>query len=317
MNRRTAIDCLRRGFLSTRANLGLLWLRLLQELLVALLIIGSFLPPLLVLGGAALLEGEWNESAVEGWITGLADQLPGKVLALTLAVVASLVIGLLAVVVWGWFEGGILGVLIAAERQALPGAENRAGGWRWFRTLSLHDFSGWAGRYVWRYFWFFHLAMTVGLVLLLFMMLLVFGAVYGNESWGPGAAIGIGCGGALPLVFAFLIFVLWVSVAQPAVALEGSGALRGSSLALRIVGRRLGASLLILLVMVVAALLVGTVFAVGQGVAGLFVQDSFGALITLYAVFSLLQMVIGAAINVFGLAAYSSLVVAEAGGPPR
>jgi len=315
--KRTAIDCLRRAALSIRANFGLVWLRLLQELLFAVLFVASLVPPLVVLGGAALFEGEWSEAALEGWIAGLGDQLAGVALPLTLAVLASLVIGLLVVMVWGWFEGGVLGVLVAAERQAVPGAEDRAGGWRWFRTFSLRDFSGWGGRYLWRFFWFFHLAFTVLLVLLLLMLLLVLGAVYGGESWGPGAAFGIGCGGALPLVFLFLVYALWFNVAQPAVALEESGAVRGSSLGLRIVGRRLGASLLILLVAIVAAVGVGLFFSIGQWTAALFAQDSFTALITIYLVFGLLQMVVGAVVNLYVLAAYTSLVVAEAGGAPR
>lgn len=318
MNRRTAITCLHRGFLSTRANLGLVLLRFVQDLVVALLFIASFVPPVLVLGGLALIEGgEWSEAAIEAWIAGLGDALAGRVGALALAVVASLVIGLLAVVVWGWFQGGVLGVLVAAERQARPGAENHAGGWRWFRTFSLRDFSGWGGRYLWRFFWFFHLAMTVGLLLVLLVLLVVLGAVYGSESWGPGAALGIGCGGALPLVFLFLVYALWFGAAQPAVALEGSGPLRGSSIALRIVGRRLGAAFLILLVVAVAGIVIGLVAGFGQMAVGLVLEQSFAVWLSLYLVFTLLQMVFGSVISVYMLASYTSLVVAEVGGAPR
>jgi hypothetical protein len=314
---RSAIDCLRRGFLSTRANWGLLPLKVLQDLLVTLLFVASFLPPVVVLGGLALFAGEWSETALEDWLAGLAGELGARLVPFLLAVLASLVIGLAAVAVWAWFEGGILGVLVAAERQAHPRAADRPGAWGWFKTFSLRDFSGWGGRYLWRFFWFFHLALTASLVFVLLVGLLVLGAVYGNESWGPGAALGIGCGGALPLAFALLVYGLWYSAAQPAVALEGSGTLRGSALGLRVVGRRLGASFLILLVVAVVAVVVYLVLGLGQMGAGLFLEDRFGAWIALYVVFSLVQMAFGAALSVFLLAAYTSLVVAEAGEAPR
>jgi hypothetical protein len=317
MNRRSAIDCLRRGFLSTRANLGLLPLKALQDLLVTLLIVASLLPPFLVLGGQVLLEGGWSEAALEGWLAGLGDEVASRMAPVALAIVASLVIGLLAVLVWGWFEGGLLGILVAAERQARPGAEDHAGGWRWFRTFSLRDFSGWGGRHLWRFFWFFHLTMTAALVLVVIGLLLALAAVYGGESWGAGAAFGIGCGGALPLAFAFLVYALWFSAAQPAVALEGSGAVRGSALGLRVVGRRLGAALLLLLVMMVVATVVGIALAVGQGMTGLLIEDSLGAWVALYLSFFLVQVALGAALNVFILASYSALVVAEVGGEPQ
>lgn len=315
--RRTAVDCLRRGFLSSRANWGLVPMKLLQDLLLSVLLIASFVPPLLVLGGFVLLEGGFSEAALQDWIAGLGDEIATRVVPLVLAVVASLVIGLLAVVVWAWFEGGMLGVLVAAERQALPRAEDAPGGWRWFRTFTLRDFSGWGGRYLWRYFWFFHLALTVSLVFAFLLALLLVGAVAGNERWGPGAAIGIGCGGALPLVFAVVVYALWFSAAQPAVALEGSGSVRGSALGLRVVGRRLGASLLIGLTFLVVLTVVYMVLALGNFAAELFLKSSVAAWLTVYLSVTLVQLAVSSALNVYLLAAFSSLVVAEAGGEPQ
>lgn len=313
---RSAIDCLRRGFHSTRANWGLLPLKLLQDLLFTVLLLVSFLPPVLVLGGMALLDAGWDEAALTDWLTGLPDELATRLVPFSLAVLASLVLGLLAVVVWGWFQGGLVGTLVAAERQALPRAEDRAGGWRWFRTFSLRDFSGWGGRHLWRFFWFFHLALTVSLVFMLLLVLLVVGAVFGQEAWGPGAALGIGCGGALPLVFLLVVYGLWYTAAQPAVGLEGSGPLRGSVLALRLVGRRLGASLLVALTVIVAAVVVWVALALAQTGVGLFLEENFAAWLVTYLAFTLIQMVVNAAFGVYLLAAFSALVVAESGQEP-
>ena len=316
--KRNAIDCLRRGFHSTRANWGLIPMKFLGDLVFAVLLIVSFLPPIVVLGGMALFEGGWSEAALEEWILNLPDELPTMLGPLLLAVLGSLVLGLLAVVVWGWFQGGLLGVLVAAERQAHPRAQDQPGGWRWFRTFSLRDFSGWGGRYVWRFFWFFHLALTVSLVFVLLLALLALGAVYGNEAWGPGAAVGIGCGGLLPLLFLGLVYALWYTAAQPAVALEGSGPVRGSKLALRVVGRRLGASFLILLVVVVISMVVGMGFFLAQTASSLALQEDYLVpFLVTYGLLYLLQMMISSALSVYFLASFGSLVVAEATEAPR
>lgn len=313
---RSAIDCLRRGFHSTRANWGLLPLKILQDLLFTVLLLVSFLPPVMVLGGMALLEGKWSEAAFRDWIEALPDQVFVAAAPLALSVAASLVLGLLAVVVWGWFQGGLVGTLVAAERQAPPRAEDRAGGSAWFRTFSLRDFSGWGGRHLWRFFWFFHLALTVSLVFLLLLVLLVVGAVFGQEAWGSGAAFGIGCGGSLPVLFLLVVYALWYTAAQPAVALEGSGTLRGSALGLRVVGRRLGASLLVGLTVIVAAVVVWVALALAQTGVGLFLEENFAAWLVTYLAFTLIQMVLNAAFGVYLLAAFSALVVAEAGQEP-
>lgn len=312
----TAIDCLRRGFHSTRANWGLLPLKVLQDLLFTVLLLVSFLPPVVVLGGMALLDEEWSEATFQEWLLGLPDELAARLAPFALSVLASLVLGVLAVIVWGWFQGGLVGTLVAAERQAVPRAEDRTGGWRWFRTFSLRDFSGWGGRHVWRFFWFFHLAVTVSLLFVLLLVLLIFGAAMGQEAWGAGAAFGIGCGGSLPLLFLLVIYFLWFSAAQPAVALEGSGPVRGSVLGLRVVGRRLGGSFLVGLAVFVVAVTFGMGLGLTQAAVGMVLEERFAAWLVTYLIFTLIQIVGNAAITVYLLAAFTALVVAEAGKEP-
>jgi len=316
--KRSAIDCLRRAALSTRANSGLVLLALLQSFLFTLLFVVSLLPLVAVLGGMALLSSEWTVGAVEDWLAGLESgaSLPGLVPVL-LALLASMLVGLLAVVVWGWFQGGMLGVLVAAERQAPSGAENRAGAWRWFRTFTLRDFSGWAGRYMWRFFWFFHLTATVCLLLVLAGTLIAFAVGVGYQTWGASAAYGIGCGASLPLLFASVVYVLWNLTALPAVALPESGTAKGARLGLRLVGRRPGAVLLVFLAFFVFSMVAWIGISVVQMGAGLLVPDDTLSWALVYVLFSLVQWLASSLLSVYGNAAYASLVVAEAGEASR
>lgn len=309
---RPAIDCLRRAGLSLRANWGLVLLTVLQNLVVGLLFVASLVPPFLVLGAAALLRGGWDAAALEEWASNVAAGLAGQYGALALAILASILLGLLAVLVWGWFQGGIFGTLVAAERQALPDAQKRAGGAQWFRTFGWREFSGWGTRYVWRFFWFFHLSLTIGLLLMLVALLIVFAVVFGFERWGAGAAYGIGCGAALPFFFALVVFGVWNLTAQPAVALPESGVLRGAAAGLRVIGRRPGATLLIVGVLLVMSLTIGLAVFVTEASLGVLVSDQMAAWVVLYVLLNLLQWLLSTAIGVYGRAAFTSLVVAQA-----
>lgn len=312
MIRRSAVDCLRRAGLSLRANRALVLLTLLQSVVVGVLFVASLVPPFLVVGGMALFEREWTAAAAEEWLLGLGTALAGQLVPLVLALLASLLLGFLAVLAWGWFQGGVFGILVAAERQALPDAQDRAGGASWFRTFSLPEFSGWGGRYAWRFFWFFHLSMTVGLLLMLVAVLIVFGVVLGYETWGGGAAYGIGCGAALPFLFALFVYALWSVTAQPFLARPEGGVMRAAGDGLRVIGRRPGAVLLILLTLFVLAVTLALAFWLGELAIGLFTESRFAVWVALFALLNVVRMLINAALGVFANASFTSLAVAEA-----
>lgn len=312
MRRRSAVDCLRRAGLSLRANWGLVLLTLLQSVVVGVLFVLSLVPPFLVLGGTALFDREWTAAAAEEWLLGFAAALAGQLVPLVLAVLGSLLLGFVAVLAWGWFQGGVFGILVAAERQALPDAQNRAGGASWFRTFSLPEFAGWGGRYAWRFFWFFHLSLTIGLLLMLIAVLIVFGVVLGYEAWGGGAAYGIGCGAALPFFFALFVYALWSVAAQPFLARPEGGVMRAAGDGLRVIGRRPSAVLLIVLTLLVLGVGLALTLWVGEMSIGLLAESRFAVGIVLIALFAAVRMVINAALGVFGSAAFTSLAVAEA-----
>jgi len=77
----------------------------------------------------------------------------------------------------------------------------------------------------------------------------------GGEVWGKTAVVGIAGGGLLPLGFLFLITGLWCHVAQADLARGDSGALAAARRGLKVLGRRLGA------VAVLVVLFVGAGFA--------------------------------------------------------
>jgi hypothetical protein len=250
--RLSALDCLRRGWTNLSANWELVLLQWLEWLLLTLLMaLGLFLP-LLIVGANLMGEGSAARRA-EALARRLADLSP----ALLLALVAMLAVWLASLLLHCYFQAGAYGVLAAADRQALPGPRRRR---EFFRTFSLRDFLGWGGLYMWR---FFGVLLLFGVFTFLLggaVLLWVIFLGVGGAQWGSPAALGIGCGGALPMGFLALVLGLWVHLAQADLARDGSSVRAASRRGIAVLGRRLGTVTALFLVTLVAALALAIVF---------------------------------------------------------
>ena len=250
--RLSALDCLRRGWTNLSANWELVLLQWLEwVLLTALLALGVFLP-LLVMGANLLGTGNAARQAAAA-ARRLADLSP----ALLLALIAMLAVWLASLLLHSYFQAGTYGVLAAADRQALPGPRRSK---EFFRTFSLRDFLGWGGLYMWRFFGVLLLfgvfAFLLGGGILLWLLFL--GA--GGAQWGSPAALGIGCGGALPMGFLALVLGLWLHLAQADLARDGSSVRAASRRGIAVLGRRLGTVIALFLIALAAALALAIVF---------------------------------------------------------
>ena len=148
-------------------------------------------------------------------------------------------------------------MLTAADRQA-PGGVPRDH--RVFRTFSWRDFFGWGGRYLWRFFWIYNLFGAIFLLIVLVGTLLAALAVGAADQWGPPAAFGIGCGGALPLFFAAVVLGIWMVLAQADLGRIESSVGQAARRGWRVLTRRLGGVLLICLLALIASFAVGLIF---------------------------------------------------------
>lgn len=242
--RLSGVDCLRRGLKNLSANWELVLLQWLQSLLVpALLLLGAAAPVFILAGPGTFERGG---PVLDRIFLRIAEAPP----ILLLALAAALALWTLAYVVYCYFQAGTYGVLWTADRQALPGPPRSA---LLFRTFSVRDFFGWGGRYVGRYFRFFLFFCLLAALAFGVIVLWIASMAQGAEAWGPGAALGIGCGGIFPLGFLALVFSFWFSVAQAGLAREGSSVRAASRLGLSVLGRRLGAVIFLFFVFLLAA----------------------------------------------------------------
>ena len=246
--RLSAVDCLRRGWTNLSANWELVVIQWLQSCLVmALMALGVLLP--LVIVGVNLF-GPGRAGALAHRVASLSP-------ALLLALAAMLAVWTLSLLLHCWFLAGTFGVLAAADRQALPGSRRSRD---FFRTFSLRDFLGWGARYVWRFLGLF--ACFWGALFLLGVAVVVWlvSTLAGGGQWGSPAALAIGCGWFLPLGFLVLVTALWFGLAQADLAREGSGVRAASRRGLDVLGRRLGAVILLFALILLAALDLAIVF---------------------------------------------------------
>ena len=121
----SAFDCVVRGFYSLRANWQLVPVIWLQQVSMLVLLVASVVAFVLPLGvGGLSLDGleSMTVPEVEGWLYELASRPATLLGPLLLGLLASSVVALLGGLVYCWFQGGVMAVLLAADRQALPGA---------------------------------------------------------------------------------------------------------------------------------------------------------------------------------------------------
>lgn len=312
-----AIDCLRRGLLSLRANWELVVALWLGTVVFMGLLVGGLVPLFLGLG-LSLADlfppggGEPGDAA-----GALLEALTGGFTPIAVGLAALLVAWTLAGLFYCWLLGGLYGVLHAADRQAPASTPDGrvAGGWAMFRTFSWRDFTGWGRRYWGRYFGFVNLYGLLALGVATLFAFLVAAAFGIGESWGVPAGIGVGCGGALPLVFLLVVLALWSALAFADLGRPESRVGSASRQALAVLGRRLGTVLLLLLLTIVASIAGNAIF-LPFSVAGSFASESLDSVlgsILLQGPLTILQFFFSTILNVAHAASLVALVRSERG----
>jgi hypothetical protein len=131
-----------------------------------------------------------------------------------------------------------------------------------------------------------------------------------GEGWGVPAGIGLGCGGALPLVFLCVVLALWSTLAFADLGHPEARVGISSRLGLAVLGRRIGAVLLLLLMMLAASIAGNTLF-LPLSMAGTMAADSPLASIVLQGPATILQWLLSTILQVAHAAALVALMRSE------
>ncbi len=256
MKRLQALEALGRGIANVRANWPVLVAYLAGTLVVVLIVIASVFPWVAAFGPGL---SKWMQGSAGTGLLGIAPSSidPSELLARFGAAFLAFTLGLtVGSLVFCWYMGGILGVLVAGDAQA-PAGPGRAP--VVFRTWSWRLFVAESNRLAWKLMLYY----SVFMALLLGVMILIFGLValigLSLDARGGGVALAVGCGGALPLLFA--LFVVYAATLTGQAELARPGVRVGSAvrLAFHVLGRRLGGIVVLLVLLFVAAFAVGLV----------------------------------------------------------
>jgi len=255
-----ALDALGRGFANLRANRELVLVEFLGAIAILALCVAG-LVPLLHLAGLTLRQlfalQATNPFTAAPFDPSRFDPArflspaaigPLSILALALSVASLL---------WSWLQAGIFGILSAGERQAPPGPARPSSV---FRTYRGRDFAGWANLFAWRFFLLLNLFGVFLLVLIPLFGLFALAVGLAGERAGAIAAVGVGCGGAIPLVFLLLSLAAAFGLAQADLAREASDVWRATRAGFRVLGRRLGGIVTLFGLYLFAVVIVSVVF---------------------------------------------------------
>jgi hypothetical protein len=249
-----AFTALRRGFDNLRANWQLLPVQWLFGVAFGVALVLSFAPLVLAVGwsvfaGAPSRPDEWVD-----WLGTVPEVVRGRLVPILAGVVASLILGTAAILLWAFPAAGSCGVLWQGE------AAPRGAGWTAFRRFRWAEFAEWGRSRMWTYFWLFHLFVSLALLLVAFWALLVVGVAAAFQSHGGFAAFGLGCGGALPLLFAGLVGSLWFQTSLVEAARPGVGAIAASNAGLKLLTARPAAIFLFFVLQLVAGVALAVLF---------------------------------------------------------
>ncbi len=292
--RLSALECVSRGVSNLRGNWKLVLLVFAQ--IIACGVVAFLGVVVLMMAGiGASLDGFSLESVedVENLREALARSAFGwKELAIVLAVLFVFLAVLL--LVYSWFQGGILATLDRGERQAPRGTGSEM---TLFETFSGRNFSGWASQYVWPLFWFFNW-LTLLLTVALFGLVLLAGlGVFLLAKLGQGIAIAVGCVLVLPLILLMLALQIWLVIGQTLVV-NDFGVFRATNRALVYLGRRFWAAIVIAVLFLVAQIGVAVVFLpLSQGLA-IALGDGGAAALAVQILLTFAQWLVGGVLSV-------------------
>lgn len=309
MRRLSAVDALGRGTANVRANLELLAVTTLGSIAIGALAILSVLPWLATLGAdLGLLPGRTPDPQQVGEMLArvlsggdLLARLGGLLLSFSLAMT-------LASVLYCWYQGGILGLLVAADAQAPQGPGREPILFRiWSMPLFLHE----AQRLTWRLMWFVSLFLGIWLVVGAITVGLFAGAGLLGSSQGAGAGCALACGILLPLMFVGFVLLAAAELGQADLVRPESGVITATRNAFAILGRRLGAAAALLSIFFVVSFGLGIAFTTVGAVGGLVFGSSPVLDFTFRGVLLLLQLACGGLVNLVSAAAFVALVRSE------
>ncbi len=316
--RLSGIDALGRGVANLRANWQLVLVATGGTIVICALALAGLVPGLALVGLSLRDLASANPTPTSAGVFPSFDFDPSGLepAALAMAALVFLAALLAASLVQCWVQAGVLGALWAGDAQSPPGAGRPAIS---FRTWSPRFYVAEANRLFFRLLGYYGILLGFVIVWLLLVLGLVLAIAATGQGFDGGAALAIGCGGAIPLFFLLFVLALAASVGQADVPRPDGSAFSAVRTGFRVLGSRLGACALLYLIFFAAVVAVATTEGIFNFSAGLLLRGSPGASLATGGLLFLIQTLVQTALTLALSAALIALVRADrvAAGPAR
>lgn len=308
--RLSGIDALGRGVANVRANWQLVLVSGAATVVIAGVVLAGMVPALALVGLslANVVSSDPFADPAEAYPDFHFDPSTLGVGAMATAGLVFLAALLAASIVQCWVQAGTLGALWAGDAQSPPGAGRPAYS---FAIFSPRFFVGAANRLFGRLLAYYGILLALGIVWLLLLLGLVLAIAATGQGLDGGAALAIGCGGAIPLFFLMLVLALAAAVGQADVPRPDGSALEAVRTGFRVLGRRLGACALLYVLFLTGTIAVATAEGIVSFVSGLALRDAPAASFAVSGVLFALQTLLQTALTLGLAAALVALVRGE------
>lgn len=216
--KRTVTEVIRRGLDSAIANWQLLAIRFAENIVFAIVLIGSaiaLIVPLAISIGLAAINLKNVQAEPDAVIAAITNAFVSHWSVLVAVLVGALIVADLLVLGHSFVMGGCARTYVAAERSPQ------------LRVFSMDLWMEGARETAWPIFWLYHLAYSIGALVVLIPCVLILAVMLVARDAGP-AIIAVGCLGAAFVVFLGLVATVVTSVwCQKAIVIVAERALSG------------------------------------------------------------------------------------------
>lgn len=310
VQRLSGIDALGRGVANLRANWQLVLVATAGTVAISGMALAGMVPGLALVGLSLRDLASVDPTPEAPGVFPSFDFDPAGLepAAIATAALVFLAALLAASLVQCWVQAGVLGALWAGDAQSPPGPGRPSIA---FRTWSPRFFVAEANRHFFRLLGYYGILLAFVIVWLLLVLGLVLAIAATGEGLDGGAAVAIGCGGAIPLFFILFVLALAASVGQADVPRPDGSALAAVRTGFRVLGSRLGACALLYLIFFAGVVAVATAEGILNFTAGLLLRGSPGVSLMVGGLFFLVQTLVQTALTLALAAALIALVRAD------
>jgi hypothetical protein len=308
---RRPLQLIQDAFENVLANWPVVLIALAGQVAMIFIVIAGVIVALLPIMAGGVMELIGNPDEIEQWIEATISGNP-LIIVYILAILGVVLIPVM--ILYSFLEAGKIGVYLDGERSA---SHSAVAGRERYKVFDPARWFAWGRQFWWRLFLIYNVLW--GVLLLVLLLIGAVAALLIALLIDNPAAVAVGCIALLVVLFVMIVggmlTFLWTQLAVTVTVRDGRGVLDGIGEGWRLLGRRLGDSVLLSILLIIISFAIATLFSSFFFGMGLLNAIPGAALILapLQIVFSLLQSLVQSFVSSLVSAAFAGFALDDAG----